>query len=193
MKAGSILVQKSALVQSQITCTMLILPLALVDAVVFAAAHCFTKHMRKLQFCPRILIDVSKIDMSAIVLGFEISMPVMIAPSAMQKMAHPDGEYATAMAASAGGTIMPYRYRNVVEQFVRRAERAGFKAIALTVDTPWLGRREADIKNSVFADLAETSSVYLPRMILILENSAALKCSVIMLAIGCQDLVMRLG
>uniref|UniRef100_A0A0D3HMR7 FMN-dependent dehydrogenase domain-containing protein n=1 Tax=Oryza barthii TaxID=65489 RepID=A0A0D3HMR7_9ORYZ len=147
MKAGSILVQKSALVQSQITCTMLILPLALVDAVVFAAAHCFTKHMRKLQFCPRILIDVSKIDMSAIVLGFEISMPVMIAPSAMQKMAHPDGEYATAMAASAGGTIMPYRYRNVVEQFVRRAERAGFKAIALTVDTPWLGRREADIKN----------------------------------------------
>ncbi|EEE68200.1 hypothetical protein OsJ_26361 [Oryza sativa Japonica Group] len=128
---------------------MLILPLALVDAVVFAAAHCFTKHMRKLQFCPRILIDVSKIDMSAIVLGFEISMPVMIAPSAMQKMAHPDGEYATAMAASAGGTIMmqPYRYRNVVEQFVRRAERAGFKAIALTVDTPWLGRREADIKN----------------------------------------------
>jgi (S)-2-hydroxy-acid oxidase len=43
--------------------------------------------------------------------------------------------------------MQPYRYRNVVEQFVRRAERAGFKAIALTVDTPWLGRREADIKN----------------------------------------------
>jgi isopentenyl diphosphate isomerase/L-lactate dehydrogenase-like FMN-dependent dehydrogenase len=35
----------------------------------------------------------------------------------------------------------------VVEQLVRRAERAGFKAIALTVDTPRLGRREADIKN----------------------------------------------
>ena len=38
-----------AVVLNQITCTMLILPLALVDAVVFAAAHCFTKHMRKLQ------------------------------------------------------------------------------------------------------------------------------------------------
>ena len=37
--------------------------------------------------------------------------------------------------------------RNVVAQLVRRAERAGFKAIALTVDTPRLGRREADIKN----------------------------------------------
>ena len=37
--------------------------------------------------------------------------------------------------------------RNVVTQLVKRAERAGFKAIALTVDTPRLGRREADIKN----------------------------------------------
>jgi len=35
----------------------------------------------------------------------------------------------------------------VVEQLVRRAEKAGFKAIALTVDTPRLNRREADIKN----------------------------------------------
>lgn len=40
-----------------------------------------------------------------------------------------------------------YKDRNVVAQLVRRAEKAGFKAIALTVDTPRLGRREADIKN----------------------------------------------
>ncbi|KAK8443995.1 hypothetical protein SEVIR_9G063600v4 [Setaria viridis] len=40
-----------------------------------------------------------------------------------------------------------YKDRKVVEQLVRRAEKAGFKAIALTVDTPRLGRREADIKN----------------------------------------------
>ncbi|KAI4343084.1 hypothetical protein MLD38_027627 [Melastoma candidum] len=127
----------------------------------------------KIQFRPRILIDVSKIDMSTTVLGFKISMPIMIAPTAMQKMAHPEGEYATARAASAAGTIMTlsswatssveevastgpgirffqlyvYKDRNVVAQLVRRAERAGFKAIALTVDTPRLGRREADIKN----------------------------------------------
>ncbi|KAF0902491.1 hypothetical protein E2562_017891, partial [Oryza meyeriana var. granulata] len=43
---------------------------------------------------------------------------------------------------------------------------------------------------SVFADLAETSSPYLPRRIFILENVAALRCSVIMLDIGCQDLVL---
>ncbi|KAL0320534.1 UNVERIFIED_CONTAM: Peroxisomal (S)-2-hydroxy-acid oxidase [Sesamum radiatum] len=127
----------------------------------------------RILFRPRILIDVSKIDMTTTVLGFKISMPIMIAPSAMQKMAHPDGEYATARAASAAGTIMTlsswatssveevastgpgirffqlyvYKDRNVVAQLVRRAEKAGFKAIALTVDTPRLGRREADIKN----------------------------------------------
>ncbi|KAG5579082.1 hypothetical protein H5410_049709 [Solanum commersonii] len=127
----------------------------------------------RILFRPRILIDVSKIDLSTTVLGFNISMPIMVAPTAMQKMAHPDGEYAIARAASAAGTIMTlsswgtssveevastgpgtrffqlyvYKDRNVTIQLVRRAERAGFKAIALTVDTPRLGRREADIKN----------------------------------------------
>jgi isopentenyl diphosphate isomerase/L-lactate dehydrogenase-like FMN-dependent dehydrogenase len=37
------------------------------------------------------MIDVSKIDMTTSVLGFKISMPIMVAPTAMQKMAHPDG------------------------------------------------------------------------------------------------------
>ncbi|PNY10655.1 peroxisomal (S)-2-hydroxy-acid oxidase glo1, partial [Trifolium pratense] len=55
---------------------------------------------------PRILIDVSKIDLTTTVLGFKISMPIMIAPTALQKMAHPEGEFATARAASAADTIM---------------------------------------------------------------------------------------
>jgi (S)-2-hydroxy-acid oxidase len=46
----------------------------------------------RILFRPRILIDVSKIDVSTTVLGFNISMPIMIAPTAMQKMAHPDGK-----------------------------------------------------------------------------------------------------
>ncbi|PPD83829.1 hypothetical protein GOBAR_DD19215 [Gossypium barbadense] len=44
----------------------------------------------KEKFRPRILIDVNKIDMTTTVLGFKISMPIMIAPTAMQKMAHPE-------------------------------------------------------------------------------------------------------
>ncbi|XP_042007151.1 peroxisomal (S)-2-hydroxy-acid oxidase-like [Salvia splendens] len=127
----------------------------------------------RILFRPRILIDVSKIDTSTNVLGYNISMPIMVAPTAMQKMAHPEGELAIARAASAAGTIMTlsswatssaeevssaaygiqffqlyvFKDRNIVQQLVRRAEKAGFKAIALTVDTPRLGRREADIKN----------------------------------------------
>lgn len=127
----------------------------------------------RILFRPRILIDVSNIDLTTTVLGFKISMPIMLAPSAMHKMAHYEGEYATARAASAAGTIMTlstlatssveevastgpgirffqlyvFKDRNLVAQLVKRAEKAGFKAIAVTVDTPILGRREADIKN----------------------------------------------
>ncbi|XP_027087805.1 glycolate oxidase isoform X2 [Coffea arabica] len=127
----------------------------------------------RILFQPRILVDVSNIDTATTVLSFKISIPVMVAPTAMQKMAHPEGEYATARATSAAGTIMTLsswatssveevastgsgirffqlyvmKDRNVVAQLVQRAERAGFKAIVLTVDTPRLGRREADIKN----------------------------------------------
>lgn len=43
--------------------------------------------------------------------------------------------------------IKVLRDRSVVAQLVKRAEKAGFKAIVLTVDTPRIGRREADIKN----------------------------------------------
>ncbi|KAK7293356.1 hypothetical protein RJT34_16220 [Clitoria ternatea] len=60
---------------------------------------------------------------------------------------HHLGESTTARAASTASTIMVLKDRNVVTQLVKRVERAGFKAIALTVDTPILSRREADIKH----------------------------------------------
>jgi (S)-2-hydroxy-acid oxidase len=40
-----------------------------------------------------------------------------------------------------------YKRRDISAKLVQRAERHGFKAIVLTVDTPRLGRREADIRN----------------------------------------------
>ncbi|KAI4371838.1 hypothetical protein MLD38_010140 [Melastoma candidum] len=132
-----------------------------------------TNAFSRILFRPRILVDVSKIEMATVVLGFKISMPIMVAPAAFQRLAHPDGELATARAASAAGTIMTLsswatasveevastgpgirfcqlyimKDRNVVAQLVRRAEGAGFKAFTVTVDTPRFGRREADIKN----------------------------------------------
>ncbi|XVE88591.1 hypothetical protein DITRI_Ditri19aG0081600 [Diplodiscus trichospermus] len=126
---------------------------------------------------PRILVDVSKIDLSITVLGYKISAPIMIAPTAMHKLAHTEGEVATARAAAACNTIMilsymstctveevasscnavrflqlyVYKNRNISANLVQRAERCGYKAIVLTVDAPRLGRREADIKNKMIA------------------------------------------
>ncbi|GKV09770.1 hypothetical protein SLEP1_g21219 [Rubroshorea leprosula] len=126
---------------------------------------------------PRILVDVSRIDLSTTVLGHKISAPIMIAPTAMHKLAHPEGEVATAKAAAACNTIMILSYnstctieevasscnavrffqlyvfkrRDISAKLVERAERSGYKAIVLTVDAPRLGRREADIKNKMVA------------------------------------------
>ncbi|XP_023916302.1 peroxisomal (S)-2-hydroxyacid oxidase GLO4 isoform X2 [Quercus suber] len=126
---------------------------------------------------PRILVDVSRIDMSTTVLGNKISAPILIAPTALHKLAHPEGEVATARAAAACKTIMVlsftssctveevasgcnavrffqlyvYKKRDIAAVLVQRAERNGYKALVLTVDTPRLGRREADIKNKMVA------------------------------------------
>ena len=128
----------------------------------------------RLRIVPKILVDVTKIDTSTTILGERVASPICIAPTAMQKMAHIDGELATARAAAKSDTLMTlsswsttsledvaaaapggyrwfqlyvYKDREVTLDLVRRAERAGYKAFAVTVDTPCLGRREADIKN----------------------------------------------
>src|SRR6185437_10480487 len=55
---------------------------------------------------PKMLVDVSKRDLRTTVLGQQLSMPVITAPTAFQCMAHPEGEVATARAANHAGTIM---------------------------------------------------------------------------------------
>jgi len=128
----------------------------------------------RLRLIPRILVDVSNIDMSTTVLGEKVSSPLCVAPTAMQQMAHPDGEKATSRASAKHATLMTlsswstvaledvaaaapagyrwfqlyvYKDRAVTQDLVKRAERAGYKALAVTVDTPILGRREADLRN----------------------------------------------
>jgi isopentenyl diphosphate isomerase/L-lactate dehydrogenase-like FMN-dependent dehydrogenase len=127
----------------------------------------------RIEVQPRAIVDVSKVDLRASVLGQEIALPILIAPVAVQRLAHPDGELATARAAAASGTIMTlstmastsiedvaaaaggpkwfqlyvHPDRNVSKGMVQRAEAAGYKAICLTVDVPRLGRRERDFRN----------------------------------------------
>lgn len=54
---------------------------------------------------PRMMIDVSRRNLNTNVLGRNISMPIGISPTSMQKMAHPEGECATAKAAEEAGTV----------------------------------------------------------------------------------------
>src|SRR3954449_7770128 len=122
---------------------------------------------RKLR--PRVLVDVGEISTATTVLGTEIALPVLIAPLALQRMAHPDGEQATARAAAAAGTIMclssaatcapaeladghrwfqvyVWRSRERTEVMIQEAVEAGYSALVLTVDVPYLGRRERDVR-----------------------------------------------
>lgn len=128
----------------------------------------------RIKLLPRVLTDVSRIDLTAQALGTALSMPVMLAPTAFNKLAHPDGECAAARAAASAGTLMiastistytleeiaeassgpkwfqlyVYKDRGVTAELVSRAEAAGYSALVLTVDTPMLGRRERDLRNA---------------------------------------------
>src|SRR3954451_25303614 len=122
---------------------------------------------------PRVLVDVSDVSTATTVLGTEIAMPVIVAPVALQKMAHRDGECGMARAAAAAGTIMTlstiataaprevaqaapaaprwfqvyvFKDRGVTRAMVEEALDCGYTALPLTVDAPRAGRRERDFR-----------------------------------------------
>jgi len=128
---------------------------------------------RALRLRPRVLVDVAEVSTATTVLGTPVSMPLLVAPTAIQRLAHPDGEPGMARAAAAAGTIMclstlatagpaevaaaapgaprwfqlyVFRDRGVTRSFVEQAVDAGFGAMVLTVDAPRLGRRERDFR-----------------------------------------------
>ncbi|MGH9199570.1 MAG: alpha-hydroxy acid oxidase, partial [Acidimicrobiia bacterium] len=114
----------------------------------------------KFQLRPRRLVDVSKVDMSAEILGVKYDTPIIIAPVGGQKMYHAEGEIATAKAAKLGNHLQilstnttspveavqaargaPVWYQlyptnkwEVAKAFVKRAENAGCPVVAVTVD-----------------------------------------------------------
>jgi 4-hydroxymandelate oxidase len=121
----------------------------------------------------RVLADVSERSGATTVLGEKVSMPVLVAPTAFHRLAHAEGEMATARAAGKAGTVMLvstlsntsiedvaaaatgplwfqlyiYRDRGATRDLVARVEAAGARAIVLTVDAPVLGSRERDVRN----------------------------------------------
>jgi len=123
---------------------------------------------------PRVLTGVHDVDTSVSVFGRSWAAPIGIAPLAFHTIAHPDGEMATVRAAGSAGLpvvvstfagrefgelgtaataplwlqVYCFRDRTVTREVIERAERAGFEALVLTVDTPYLGRRLRDVRNS---------------------------------------------
>lgn len=163
---------------------------------------------------PRFCRDVSSRSLATTFLGHAVSMPIGVAPTAMQKMAHPDGELGTAKglsvlypfldhhfltmtcaACEATGAVMIlstistssieevaaaapnahkwfqlyiYKDRKVTKSLISRAERSGFKALVLTIDTPFFGTRHADVRNKFclppHLSLANLKSESVPQM-----------------------------
>lgn len=129
---------------------------------------------QKYRIRPRVLRDVSHINTETEVFGFKNAFPCAVAPTAMQCLAHADGEIATANAcknmnvamglssfatktleevAEASGSnprvlqLYLFEERDHSVRLIKRAKAAGYKAVFLTVDTPMLGRRNAEIRN----------------------------------------------
>ncbi|MBD2250160.1 alpha-hydroxy acid oxidase [Nostoc parmelioides] len=131
----------------------------------------------RIKLRPRMLVDVSQINLTTSVLGQPLQLPLLIAPMAFQCLAHAEGELATAMAAASAGMGMVlstlstksleevaevgskfsdslqwfqlyiHKDRGLTRALVERAYAAGYKALCLTVDAPVLGQRERDRRN----------------------------------------------
>jgi isopentenyl diphosphate isomerase/L-lactate dehydrogenase-like FMN-dependent dehydrogenase len=120
-----------------------------------------------------VLVDVSEVSLATTVLETEAAMPILVAPVAFQQLAHPEGEVAMARAAAAAGSVIClssltsigpaevakaapngkrwmqlylFRDRGVTRAMVEEAVEAGYEALLLTVDAPYAGRRERDVR-----------------------------------------------
>ncbi|MDX6583255.1 MAG: lactate 2-monooxygenase [Solirubrobacterales bacterium] len=129
---------------------------------------------RRWRIVPRMLRDVSERDLRVTVLGTEMPAPLLLAPIGVQSIVHDDGELAVARAAAAVGLPMILstassfpleevaaagagpkwfqlywpRSRELAASLVERADRAGYGAIVLTVDTFLPGWKPRDLQGA---------------------------------------------
>src|SRR3984885_2351865 len=130
---------------------------------------------RDVIFRPHGAVAVGDCNLKTRVLEHELSFPAMLAPVGYSRLMHPEGEVAAARAAGEAGTgyilstISAHKLENVkaaspgpvwyqlyllggraaAEGSIDRARRAGFSALAITVDTPVAGLRERDPRNGM--------------------------------------------
>ncbi|WP_213451968.1 alpha-hydroxy acid oxidase [Rhizomonospora bruguierae] len=131
----------------------------------------------RVRLVPRVLRATGPRDLRTTLFGTELAAPILVAPTAFHRLAHPDGELATARGAAAAGAVLvvsmaattpveaiaaaggplwfqlyPQPDREFTAAVVRRAEAAGCRALVVTVDSPVFGRRERDHRHG-FHDL----------------------------------------
>ncbi|MEM1148796.1 MAG: alpha-hydroxy acid oxidase, partial [Pseudomonadota bacterium] len=121
---------------------------------------------------PRVLNDVSSVDLTTEVMGQTLDMPLYCAPTALQRLFHHEGERAVAKAATRFGTMFGvsslatvsveeiaalapgpkmfqfyfHKDRGLNDALLERAKAAEFNVLALTVDTITGGNRERDLR-----------------------------------------------
>jgi isopentenyl diphosphate isomerase/L-lactate dehydrogenase-like FMN-dependent dehydrogenase len=126
-------------------------------------------------FRPRYAAAMSQCDLRTRVLGTDLAFPAILAPVGYSRLMHPAGEVAAASAAGSAGliytlsTISAHKLENVraastgpvwyqlyivggravAEAGIERAQRAGFSALVVTIDTPIAGMRERDPRNGM--------------------------------------------
>ncbi len=126
-------------------------------------------------FRPRHAVAYANCELCTRVLGFDLSLPFLLAPVGYSRLMHPGGEVVAARAAGAAGTayilstisghkledvkagsIGPVFYqlylmggRGAAEAVIDRARVAGFSALVVTIDTPVSGMRERDFRNGM--------------------------------------------
>ena len=142
----------------------------------------------KLEFQPKILLNVKDVDLSVQMLGKKMSMPLGIAPTGFTRMMQTEGEYAGACAASDAGipfTLSTMGTRSIEDvakaapsgrnwfqlymwkdrdrsmALVDRAKAAGFDTLVLTVDVPVAGARLRDVRNGMTIPPSLTSKTIL--------------------------------
>lgn len=137
-----------------------------------ATAHANRRAFERWQLVPRMLRDTAQRDLSVELLGHRYPTPIMVAPVGVQGIIHEEGELAVARACASLGvpmilsTVSSYPLEQVAEvmgdaprwfqlywsrnhevaaSFVRRAEKAGYQAIVVTLDAHTLGWRPRDL------------------------------------------------
>ena len=142
----------------------------------------------KIEFQPKVLLNVKEIDISTQMLGKKMSMPFGIAPTGFTRMMQTEGEYAGACAAAGAGipfTLSTMGTRSIEDvarvaptgrnwfqlymwkdrdrsmALVDRAKAAGFDTLVLTVDVPVAGARLRDVRNGMTIPPSLTSRTIL--------------------------------